>query len=186
MESVKIKVNAINNLSDARYCAGMGVDLIGFDLRDTSEQNVLKVQAMKSWLAGVTTVGEFNTYSADELENIDKLLDFDYLEIPLTNPFNAINFTKPIIIRVQNYHELEIAKQYNPAYINWEIQSLTDLDSILLQENYIITGSFANKNIQDVLKKYPILAVGLHGGNEIKPGIVDSEELADIIELLIV
>ena len=31
-----IKVSNINNLSDARYCAGMGVEMLGFSMDELS------------------------------------------------------------------------------------------------------------------------------------------------------
>ena len=39
-------VNGVNNLSDARYCAGMGVDVIGFNLK-LDDPNRVQPQMLK-------------------------------------------------------------------------------------------------------------------------------------------
>ncbi|MFM1835376.1 MAG: hypothetical protein RJA04_63, partial [Bacteroidota bacterium] len=44
-----VKVSAITNLSDARYCAGMGVDLLGFPLGKISIDQFTEI---RNWLAG--------------------------------------------------------------------------------------------------------------------------------------
>ncbi len=52
-------VNGVNNLSDARYCAGMGVDMIGFNL-DESQPGFMPaadLQDIAGWVAGVKLVG---------------------------------------------------------------------------------------------------------------------------------
>ena len=54
MLKTKVKVSSIENLSDARYCAGMGVEWLGFPLAMPVE----KLEEIRNWLAGVQIVGE--------------------------------------------------------------------------------------------------------------------------------
>ena len=56
-----VKISAINNLSDARYCAGMGVDMLGFALEPTNPDSISpeKYTEIIGWLSGVKFVGEF-------------------------------------------------------------------------------------------------------------------------------
>ena len=77
-----VKVSAITNLSDARYCAGMGVDLLGFPLGKISIDQFTEI---RNWLAGVQIVGEFSTNDAAEIKAkvaeykpdvLEKFLDF--------------------------------------------------------------------------------------------------------------
>ena len=50
----KVKVGNITNLSDARYCAGMGVDMLGFAIGKADGQGVgaTKFKEITDWIAG--------------------------------------------------------------------------------------------------------------------------------------
>ncbi|TGE18100.1 beta/alpha barrel domain-containing protein [Hymenobacter elongatus] len=64
-----VLVRGINNLSDARYCAGMGADYLTFRL-DPALPGYLEpalVQELSGWVAGVQLVGEFDTLSIPEI-----------------------------------------------------------------------------------------------------------------------
>ena len=55
-----VKVGCITNLSDARYCAGMGVDMLGFRAVE-SQENYIKpsqFQEIRGWIAGPLVVAE--------------------------------------------------------------------------------------------------------------------------------
>ena len=60
----KVKAANITNLSDARYCAGMGVDWIGFPL---SQVNPTVFSEITGWLSGPQWVVEFQTHFAASL-----------------------------------------------------------------------------------------------------------------------
>ena len=57
---LRVKLGGVNNLSDARYAAGMGVEAIGFGI-DKEQQGFLDPEAMHAisdWIAGIEIVGE--------------------------------------------------------------------------------------------------------------------------------
>ena len=58
-----VKVGNITNLSDARYCAGMGVDMLGFCFEKKSEQYIdpESYKEIIGWISGPQLVGEFDT-----------------------------------------------------------------------------------------------------------------------------
>src|SRR5688572_15531110 len=64
-----VKVGNITNLSDARYCAGMGVDMLGFRVIEGQENFVAPklFQEIRGWVAGPKVVAELYGYS----ENLD-------------------------------------------------------------------------------------------------------------------
>ena len=68
-----VKVSTVNNLTDARYCAGMGVDLLGFSMDGSSPDYVdpVRFAEIRSWVSGVQIVGET---SSDDPEQIEQLL----------------------------------------------------------------------------------------------------------------
>lgn len=55
MLNKKVLVKSITSLSEARYCAGMFVDYISFDLNEASEYHVSKKKfdEIRGWLSGV-------------------------------------------------------------------------------------------------------------------------------------
>ena len=67
-----VKISSVNNLSDARYAAGMGVELMGFNLDESSGNIVAPEQfrAITGWISGVKLVGEITDTN---LEAMDKL-----------------------------------------------------------------------------------------------------------------
>jgi len=83
---VPLLIRGINNLSDARYCAGMGADRLSFIL-DPSLPNHLTpatVKELAGWVAGVELIGEFDTLSAPEINALaaDCALDAVLLRSP--------------------------------------------------------------------------------------------------------
>lgn len=73
-----VKVSRVNNLSNARYCAGMGVEMLGFDM-DT--MLIEQYSEIKNWVSGVKIVGETKSQNTDFI--LEKLATFkpDLLEI---------------------------------------------------------------------------------------------------------
>ncbi len=56
-----LKVKGINSLTDARYCAGMGVEKleIVFDENGEAALNISEWNAIRAWIEGVEWVGEY-------------------------------------------------------------------------------------------------------------------------------
>ena len=98
MLKTQVKVSSITNLSDARYCAGMGVDLLGFAIQEISLE---KFTEIRNWLAGVEIVGEFSTHDAEEIKAKVAEYQPDYLEIDTKVNLVAIqDIAIPKILRV--------------------------------------------------------------------------------------
>ena len=78
-----VYVSEVDNLSDARFAAGMGVDLVGFKL-DPNHENALnkaKFDEISEWIAGVKIVGEFGNTPPDQLTELLDAYKLDYLLI---------------------------------------------------------------------------------------------------------
>ncbi len=184
-----VKVGNITNLSDARYCAGMGVDMIGFCLdKDTPHFVDSKTaQEIAGWIAGVSIVGEISTgvqaevsaypLAMVEVSTAQQLKDFAGMGAPLIFRFS-----------VDNLEKLDF---YN--------QILSEYQSLV---NYFVVESKVlemNEEIKSLLRKwcaeYPILlGFGINSTNimeileEIKPaGISLSgvfEEFSEMLEVI--
>ena len=57
----KVKVGNITNLSDARYCAGMGVDMLGFPVSGTNGLSLEKFKEINGWVTGPELVLEIDS-----------------------------------------------------------------------------------------------------------------------------
>lgn len=194
-------VNGINNLSDARYCAGMGVDIIGFNLKLDDPERVQPdtLKEIKGWVAGVKTAGEFLRARPDIINEMAEefKLDFIQLDVPyLIDEIEEIN--RPVIQKVfvnkdtveSELHEM--MELYTP-YVHSFIIFSDDFDSVdetnarflaELSEKFKIYIGFGidKDNINSVLKTIKPTGIGLTGGHEIKPGLKDFDELAEIFE----
>ena len=101
-----VKISAVNNLSDARYCAGMGVDMLGFALEATNPDFIApeKYTEIIGWLSGVKFVGEFDK---SNLKEINKILE-EY-------PINALQIAnEEVIAEIQRKKEKEDLEDFIP------------------------------------------------------------------------
>jgi phosphoribosylanthranilate isomerase len=191
-----VKVGNITNLSDARYCAGMGVELVGFVMDKFSDDYMPaeKLKEIQSWLAGVQIVGETQSSDYDEIATLLQTYEIDLLQI--SDPALLPNITalgKPIILKLESdsaYIE-NYLKLYNSfvTYFLIEGQELTDFFLYHLKEyafdNPVILGfGITADNVQQVLKETPIKGIALKGSHEIRPGYKDYDELSEILEQL--
>ena len=53
--STFVKIDGVTNLSDARYCAGMYVDVLGFNLEESSQKflNPTQYEEITGWVSGL-------------------------------------------------------------------------------------------------------------------------------------
>ena len=69
-------------MSDARYCSGMGVDLLGFALNQDKEDAVSAelILEISGWVSGVKFVGEFDHLSSEDVASLLQKLSLDFIE----------------------------------------------------------------------------------------------------------
>ena len=78
-----VKISNISNLSDARYCAGMMVDVLGFNIDPSSASAVSPEDfaEIAEWVAGVEFAGEFHEATMHQIKDAIKKYEVDYVEI---------------------------------------------------------------------------------------------------------
>jgi phosphoribosylanthranilate isomerase len=74
-----VKVSNIKDLSNARYCAGMGVELLGFD---TDTMSIETFSEIKNWVTGIKIVAETSLTTLEELELLLEKFQPDYIQLP--------------------------------------------------------------------------------------------------------
>jgi phosphoribosylanthranilate isomerase len=191
--STIVKMSSINNLSDARYCAGMGVDLMGFCI-DPSKPDFLtplQFKEITGWLAGVKMVAETGNVPLTEIKETLKDYRFDYIEVGNKEEMEALSeFGKHFIYKVEDIHHLPSLPEHSD--IHYYLLKGKELDSNALKalkefskKHSVILGFGINKkNVKDLLSKTHIKGIELKGGSEISPGLRDFDDLADILEIL--
>lgn len=196
-------VNSVNNLSDARYCAGMGVDMIGFCLDDTQAKYVSpqEIKEMAGWIAGVKLVGEFKKTDIEQINELADTCNLDYVQLDkqyLIDEIQQIN--RPVIQRArftkdtiesELIEEMHLYKDHVAYFLIYsdDYQTIDDTNTRFLQdlahEFKILIGFGINKeNVIQVVQDIRPAGIGLQGGQEIKPGLKDFDALQEIFEEL--
>ncbi len=188
-----VKVSAITNLSDARYCAGMGVDLLGFPLGKISIDQFTEI---RNWLAGVQIVGEFSTHDAAEIKAKVEEYKPDVLEIDTKVNLVAIqDISIPKILRVNiDTDNLPAVFAASAPYVSHFLLVGEGPDSLHGMEGSveiwsaqypIILGlEIPEDDLEEWIEQSSIKGIGLMSGEEDRPGFRDFTDLMNILEKL--
>ncbi len=180
-----VKVGNITNLSDARYCAGMGVDQLGFNTDPDSESYVKQedIESIREWISGVEIIAEGKEPEISEL--------FDGIQLNLSQA-QDIGSPLPRVITVtidelRSYPELPDNTNYILLTGTDAIISKSDLDELSTYSgsSKILLGyGFTKDNVLELVAHPAISGIAMKGSEEIRPGYKDYNELMDILEVL--
>lgn len=204
MLSTIVKISNVTNLSDARYCAGMGVEMLGFALDSNHSQYVTpeKFRDIRGWIAGVQLVGETDSQDPETIHQLLEQYPLDALQIsvPEMVPFLSNQLQIPLMLKVDasgtSPEQLQgLLKTYGSSvsYLLLESSEETSV-SAEWQETLKQLPSGANvllgfgletiEQIQEFVDTLPISGISLRGSEEIRPGYKDYGMLMDILEAL--
>jgi len=191
-----VKVSNVTNLSDARYCAGMGVEMIGFvmDKFSTDYTSPEKMKEIKSWVAGVKIVGETQSADYEDVKALVEAYEIDFLQISEARLLpQIVNLGKPLILKFEfeSAHFEDYLERYS-QFVEFFLVGggdFSDFAFYTLKEytlNYSIVLDFGitAENVSKLLVEMPIKGIALKGSNEIRPGYKDYDELSEILEVL--
>lgn len=196
-----VKINHVTNLTDARYCSGMMVNLLGFSL-DPNSPNFVSPEEYKEitgWVSGVEFVAEFSWnpdldivaslkeypeiawVEYNRLEDLKKLEDQGYSLIYRVH----LNEVKHLEVQISNL----LSNSDILIHIQTENDELSESDkqSILRLSDKckVLLGSgVKEENVLSTLKELHLYGISLNGGKEIKAGLRDFDQMADILEKL--
>jgi phosphoribosylanthranilate isomerase len=174
-----VKVGSITNLSDARYCAGMGVDLLGFCVVENHAGYLSpkSFQEIRGWIAGPMIVAQISGLkSAADLPLIIEQYRPDMLELGAAEAQLLGHIPLPYILVAEE--DTSIPSGATPAYVLIADRTAYDGEiPTLLQINSIdeLDGALADSRVH---------GIALVGSSEIRPGLKTYDELADILEAL--
>ncbi len=192
-----VKISNISNLSDARYCSGMMVDVLGFNIDATTDNFVSEgdFAEITDWVAGVQFAGEFQTKSIEEIKEALKKYRIDFIQIKhmdLVEP--VVLLGKPVIysLDINSENDLDRLKS-NLSYLD-ELAKLVIIKSenASLYEQIDVQIGYYNGNLK-LLKGYGIddsqdlgkfPGLELEATEEDRPGYKDYGQIMDVLELI--
>lgn len=196
---IPVKISGVNNLSDARYCAGMGVQWIGFCL-DPTEAAYLppdKVTEIAGWLAGVEFIGELG--NQDLPANITEY-PLHYLQTDCPEKLATLQgYGLPLILRLpaNSTEDLQQAAQVIEQHetlvdffllegnLNPDSKQTQELLQKLCEKFRLVLGlPFQAGTLSETLAAVRPHGIALKGGFEIKPGLKEFDPIAEILEAL--
>ena len=197
----KVKAEAINNLSDARYFAAMGVSWLGFSL-DLSKKTNLEPETIREiiqWVQGPKIVGEFGLQPESHILEMAEQLELDYIQIPEERYSSNLIGTKPTIVETVIANEdfsdnlqssdlkagdLALVRIAFSSWSGFSEGFKKSLKHFCLKNRTIIDLTFRPDNLESILDEMPVMGLNLRGGNESQPGINTFDDLDRIFEIL--
>jgi len=140
-----VKISSVNNLSDARYCSGMQVNLMGFNLEESNKNYTSpeKFKEITSWLSGLEFVAEFELSHPERILTVIKdYPKIQYLQIGEEIHLKMlVNTGFGLILKKQigNAEDLDEINKKAPFYKNYGVTLL------LVAENQVIDGQMKEK-----------------------------------------
>jgi len=196
----KVKISQVTNLSDARYCAGMGVHYLGFNFVENHENYVEPARFMEisSWIAGPQFVGEFEDGDISQIRKMPNLEALDLIEVNRPDILRELYLLgKPLVLKldISNYSSLSLLEDdlnFASDLVDYFLIEKTTGDSNNLEEVLKFSHRFPvflgfgihKGNILQLIENSGIAGIVLPGGKEEKVGFKDYEFLADILEEL--
>ncbi|GAB4229059.1 MAG: hypothetical protein Tsb0034_00560 [Ekhidna sp.] len=192
-----VKISNISNLSDARYCAGMMVDVLGFNVDGTTDNYVSEgdFAEITEWVTGVQFAGEFHNASLEEIKKAVQLYPIDLIELKELDLVEKVQLLgKPIIFRMTISNQDEVATiKSTLSYLDELAKYVVvkcDLPDLHAQIDEQI--AFYNGNLK-VLKGYGISptpdlgnypGIELEATEEERPGFKDYGQIMDVLEAI--
>lgn len=198
-----VKISSVNNLSDARYCAGMYVNLMGFSLENKSENFVSpeKYKEITDWLSGLEYVAEFHFSHPESMlaqlqlypgirhieftEEIhfEMLANTDYGLI-LRKQLHLLEELEELISKAEIYKENKITLLLVSETLQLNDNTLYKIESLARGCQVLLGFGMEASSVEKTVESTKVKGIALQGGVEIKPGLKDFDELADILEIL--
>jgi len=199
-----VLVRGINNLSDARYCAGMGADYLTFRLDPALPGHLLPeaMRELSGWVAGVRLVGEFDTLPAEQINAIAQACQLEYVLLHRRRtPAELAQLSVPALKLIQWIPDMlpeDVEKRFRDqqdhvagfVLATATAQPLSPTQRAQLTQQartyrvWLGAGFAAAPGIRQLVQDVQPAGIVLEGGEEIKTGLRDFTELEAIFEAL--
>ena len=196
----KVKINRITNLTDARYCSGMYVDILGFSLEEGAPNYIspIQFQEITGWIAGIDFAAEFTDSDTYTIER--RLADYPSISwiesIDLDTLIQLKSLGKGLIYRL-DYQAIDSflprLSLLNDHQITLHLTSINKLlsidnkdfiENLASKVNLLLGYGITSENASSLATIPGLVGFALDGGDEIKPGLRDFDQLGSILENL--
>jgi phosphoribosylanthranilate isomerase len=198
-----VKISTVNNLSHARYCAGMGVAMMGFpiDSNHTHYVNPEQFRAITQWIKGVALIGELSSTNPAVIHRTLEQYALDCLQ--LTHPIKLQDITSarvPILLKIglqgdETISSLQtLMNAYAPyvKYFLFEAPSSHEATSTALQPTIdylahsfsILQGCQVSMATLPHLLRTKLQGIALQSVMEAQPDYKNFDQLADVLAFL--
>jgi len=205
-----VLAGSITNLTDARYFAARGVEWLGFNFDEESEDFIppQSMKAIMDWVAGVKIAGRFGRQIHSEIETAIGLLDLDAVLLETFSDLDtAQKIRVPVIkeivvergasekdltVELENYAPHCAAFLFNFAEngICWDDLchtkglSAAKLKALCQRHKIILHIDITLEILKEMLPFVQPMGILLKGGAEEKTGYKSFDELDEIFEWL--
>ncbi|MCK6618341.1 MAG: hypothetical protein L6Q51_11935 [Cyclobacteriaceae bacterium] len=186
-----VKVGNITNLSDARYCAGMGVDMLGFTTIENQSGYVgpEAFQEFRGWFNGPAVVAE--VYGLQDSKTLHEIMrnylpDFIELgtvELPFVDlPSLALIVSTREMPSADNFLQ-QLARIHNQVAFILAEEEIKTSDLKLIADYYPVLLKLT-KPVDEHMLTLPVKGFALKGNTEERPGLKSYDALATVLEYL--
>jgi phosphoribosylanthranilate isomerase len=189
-----VKISTVNNLSDARYCAGMEVNQIGFNIEPKNENftDVQKFNEISGWISGIEFVGEIDSESTGKIAETIKGYNLGAIQVSDAKLVNEAKATGlPVILKVDMAMITEdLLKSLKDDVTYFLIESFFEgeinPDLLGLSSTYqmVMAFGFDASTINNLMSDHQLKGIAIKGGKEERPGFKNFDEMADILEAI--
>jgi len=189
-----VKISTVNNLSDARYCAGMDVNQIGFNIEKGNENftDVQKFNEISGWLSGVEFVGEIDGTTSSTIAETIKDYNLDAIQVSDPKQVSeASNTGLPVILKVDMAmitEELLASLKDDVSYFLiesfFEGAISPELLALSASHQLVMAFGFDASTVNDLVSNHELKGIAIKGGKEERPGFKNFDEMADILEAI--
>lgn len=201
-----VLVRGINNLSDARYCAGMGAERLSFVL-DPALPGALTpeaVQEISGWVSGVELIGEFDTLAPAAINDIAQRCGLHHIMLHRRrSPEQLAQLALPALKNLKWIpdmlpEDVETRLREQAPYVTGFLlatpppqplsaRQLTYLVQQAREYPIWLSAGFASStggSVRELVERIAPAGIVLEGGDEIKPGLRDFSEMETVFEAL--
>lgn len=196
----KVKINRITNLTDARYCSGMYVDILGFCLEKGSPHFVspTQFQEITGWISGIDYAAEFAEEDAYTIErtlaeypgitwiesgDLETLVQLNSLGKKLIYRVK-IEELDTLLPKIDLLREHEITLHLTSINKSLSIDNEFIINKLSSQLNLFLGAGITPEKANSLCELPGLFGFALDSGDEIKPGLRDFDQLAAILENL--
>jgi phosphoribosylanthranilate isomerase len=203
--AVLLKTCGLTSLADARYCAGAGVDMLGFIFYEESPRAVTSttVKEIAGWIHGPEIVGVFVDEATDVIESTASSAGLTMVQLHGDeSPEQCAEISLPVI------KAFRVQKDESPEALHTRIQPYLSVARYILLDTYVdgqpggtgrtfdwsiatrlasevpllLSGGLNPGNVQQAVSTVRPLGVDLSSGIEMRPGVKDFDLIADVVD----